>query len=134
MKKMFAKRGLTLLLASFFLFGLTMFTATSAGAQDISSWKQSDLALSVLGNEVKALHADLPNLNGISLNNAKSKVYYYKEMIQIIGSGTEVGNAVYSGLHIFDNPGSKLEGKPTDVTVDAALRSSLLADAMAILK
>lgn len=134
MKKMFAKRGLTMLLASFFLFGLTMLTATSAGAQDISNWKQSDQAQQDLGAAVKDLHVQLQNLTGTPLNNAKAKVYYYKEMIQVIGSGTPVGSAVYSALTIFDNPGTKLDGKPDDVVVDTALRNALLQDAMAILK
>jgi hypothetical protein len=134
MKKMFAKRGLTMLLASFFLFGLTMLTATSAGAQDISNWKQSDQAQLDLGVAVKDLHAQIQTLSGTPLNNAKAKVYYYKEMIQIIGSGTPVPSAIQGALHIFDNPGSMTFGKPDDVVVDAALRTSLVQDATNLLK
>ena len=134
MKKMFAKQGLTLLLASFFLFGLTVLTATSAGAQDINNWKQSDLAISLLGQEVQNVHQQLPNLSGLPLNNAKAKMYYYKEIIKLTKGGTFVGTSVHSALRIFDTPGITVSDQPTDVVVDTALRQSLLAGAIALVR
>ena len=135
MKLLSAKIGLHVLLAGIFLFGLTVLTATSAGAQDINNWKLSDQAQAELGVEVKNLHSQIPTLSGTPLNNAKAKLYYYKELIGTIQGGTPVSVAVPVSLHIFDNPAKDKDTMLyTDVVVDSALRTSLLTDATVLLK
>ena len=134
MKLSTTKHGWKALLAGFFLFGLMALTATSAGAQDIYNWKQSDTAKDLLVNEVRNLQGQIPGLSGNPLNDAKAKEYYYKEIIHRLGAGAAVGDAVANSLSIYNTPNPQLADKFTDVTVDASLRTVLLADATNLLK
>ncbi|TNE60303.1 MAG: hypothetical protein EP344_07630, partial [Bacteroidetes bacterium] len=94
MKSTSTKRGILPLLSGFFLVGFLLLTGTRAEAQDLNNWLQSDQAKSTLEVEIKAIHADLPNLAGAQLNEAKAHVYYYKSIYLRLNDGEPVATAV----------------------------------------
>lgn len=134
MKRTFAKQRLMTFLASFFLFGVLLLTANRAVAQG-SNWMQSDQAKTVLINEVSTIGATLSGLTGQALNDAKSHLYYYKEIYARIDSGMSTEEAALSGLSIFNTGASSFRTNDTtsDVTVTKAFKSQLYNDASNLL-
>lgn len=114
MNRTFAKRGLSVLVSVFFLFGALLFTATSAAAQGPATQTQpgvrvqkvaanlvnSNEAMLRLGDAIQTIHANLPALipGSASYNDAQRHVYYYKQIARSIQNGESVSDAVYNSL------------------------------------
>ncbi|MBK6931831.1 MAG: hypothetical protein IPH12_13590 [Saprospirales bacterium] len=114
MNRTFAKRGLSVLVSVFFLFGALIFTATNAAAQGPAKQTQpgvrvsksattlvnQDEAVLRLGSAIQTIHANMPSLipGSAAYNDALRHVYYYKQIAFAVQGGTSVDDAVYNSL------------------------------------